>query len=475
MARIHILSSAAVAALAAIAALVPSQANAIDLLSVYRMAQGSDPTFEASRYALEAGREKLPQARAGVLPSINLNGNGSRQDGQSSFAGSPFTDRSVNSWAWSLQLSQPVVRVANWIGVAQAGAQIEQAEAQFAQAESDLILRTSQAYFDLLNARDSVTVARAQLRAVEQQRVLAQRRYDVGEATITDVYESQSRHDLGRSQLVQALNDQEAKQAELERLVGPLPEPVAGLKADVTPPGPEPKDVNAWMAHARENNPVVRTQLAAVEVAEKEVSRNHAAHLPTLDFTAGYGNNYSSGSMISPADIENRVKSSTIGLQLTIPIYQGGAVNSRVTEAIANRYKSRAELEAAKRQAATQARQAYGGVTSGLSQVEALTSAVTSSLDSVNANKIGYRIGTRVNIDVLNAEQQLFAAQRDLAKARYDTILQGMRLKAAGGTLTEADVQGVNVLLTNNAQLETPAVPAVPAAASVKHTSTTIK
>jgi outer membrane protein len=457
-------------ALAALAAFAPD-VSALDLQAAYRLAQGGDPIFEAARYALEAGREKLPQARAGVLPTLNLNGNGNRQRGRASFASSPYLDRNVNSWAWNLQLSQPVVRVANWIGVAQAGAQVEQAEAQFAQAESDLILRTAQAYFDLLTARDSVSVAKAQLLAVDQQRVLARRRYDVGEATITDVYEAQSRHDLGRSQLVQALNDQESRQAELERLIGPLPEPLAGLKADVHLPAPEPLDVGAWMGNARENNPLVRNQLAAVEVAEKQVSMNRAAHLPTLDFTAGYGRNYTSGSMTSPADIENRVKASTIGLQLTIPIYQGGEVNSRVTEAIANRYKSRAELEAERRLAATQARQAFGGVTSGLSQVEALTSAVTSSLDSVNANKIGYRNGTRVNIDVLNAEQQLFAAQRDLAKARYDTILQGLRLKGAAGTLSEMDVMAVNALLTADASQTTPAVPAMPAATT--HSSKT--
>lgn len=462
------------AALGALALLAASHAGAIDLLSVYRLAQGGDPIFEASRYALDAGRQKLPQARAGALPTINLNGNGNRQNGQTNFAGSPYRDRNVNSWAWNLQLSQPVVRVANWIGVAQAGALVEQAEAQFAQSESDLILRTAQAYFDVLTARDSVTVAKAQLKAVEQQRVLAKRRYDVGESTITDVYEAQSRHDLGRSQLVQALNDQEAGQAELERLVGSLADPLAGLKAEVTLPNPEPMDVNAWVDNARVTNPAVRIQLAAVEVAEKEVSRNRAAHLPTLDITAGYGNNYTSGSMTSPADIENRVKSGTIGLLLTIPVYQGGAVNSGVAEAIANKHKSRAELEAARRQAATQARQAYGGVTSGLSQVEALTSAVTSSLDSVNANKIGYRVGTRVNIDVLNAEQQLFSAQRDLARARYDTIQQGLRLKAAAGTLTEADVIAVNALLAESAQQETPAMPAMPAAATTNPSKTAI-
>ncbi|WP_454720319.1 MULTISPECIES: TolC family outer membrane protein [Cupriavidus] len=459
--------------LAAAGTLAASHAVAIDLLSVYWQAQGGDPTFEAARHALDAGRQRLPQARAGVLPSLSLNGNGSRQNGQASFAGSPYQDRNVNGWTWNLQLSQPVVRVANWIGVAQAGAQVEQAEAQFAQAEADLILSTAQAYFDLLTARDSVAVAKAQLRAVEQQRVLAKRRYDVGEATITDVYEAQSRHDLGRSQLVQALNDQESKQAELERLAGPLADPLAGLKVEINLPAPEPADVGAWIGNARENNPAVRTQLAAVEVAEKEVSKHRAGHLPTLDFTAGYGRNYTSGTMTSPADIENRVRSGTIGLQLTIPIYQGGGIHSRVTEAIANMHKSRAELEAARRQAATRARQAFGGVTSGLSQVEALTSAVTSSLDSVNANRIGYRIGTRVNIDVLNAEQQLFAAQRDLARARYDTILQGLRLKAAAGMLTEADVVAINTLLTGDPGQRMPAVPAMPSAARMPSLSST--
>lgn len=439
---------------------------AVDLLSVYRLAQGNDATFEAARYTLEAGRERLPQARASVLPNISLNGNDNRQHGEANFAGSPYQNRNVNGWAWNLQLSQPVIRVANWVGVAQASAQVEQAEAQFVQAENELILHVAQAYFDLLTAIDSVTVATAQLKAVEQQRVLAKRRYDVGEATVTDVYEAQSRHDLGRSQLVQASNDQASKQAELERLIGPLPSALARIKADVTLPAPQPADIGLWVGNARENNPAVRTQLAGVEAAEKEVVKNRAAHLPTLDLTAGYGKNYSSGSMTSPADIENRVRSGTIGLQLTIPIFQGGAVNSRVTEAIANRSRSYAELEAARRQAATQARQAYGGVTSGLSQIEALTSAVTSSLDSVNANKIGYRIGTRVNIDVLNAEQQLFAAQRDLFKARYDTLLQGLRLKAAAGTLTDDDVVAINTLLTEDAERSAPAVPAMPTAST---------
>lgn len=441
---------AARAALAAACLFSACAAGAIDLLSVYRLAREADPLFEASRHALAAGRERLPQARAVVLPSLNLTAGGDRQDGQSSFVGSGFMDRSVDSHNWHLQLSVPLLRASGWIGVGEARAQVQQAEVQFEQAEQDLMLRTCQAYFDVLNARDSVRVAEAQLKAVAEQLETARHRHKVGDATITDVHEARSRHDLARSQLVQALNDEEVKLAELERIVGPLAEPLAVLRRELALPQPEPADVGAWMDGAREHNPAVRERVAAAEAAQQAIGRERAAHLPTLDLTAGYGHSFSSGSMSSPADVENRVKASTVGLQLTVPLYAGGGINSRVVEAVANQQRARAELDAARRQAAAQARQAYTGVTSGLSQVDALTSAVASSEDAVQANRIGYRIGTRIGIDVLNAEQQLYAAERDLAKARYDTIVQGMRLKAAAGLLAEADVAQVSALLSED-------------------------
>jgi outer membrane protein len=327
-----------------------------------------------------------------------------------------------------------------------------------------LILRVAQAYFDLLGARDGVALARAQLHATEQQRLLARRRREAGEATVTDVHEAESRRDLAQAQLVQAGNEHEAKRAELERIVGESAQPLAGLTRAFVLPPPEPRQVGVWVAEAVVNNPAARARRAALGVAQRELSRQRAAHLPTLDLTAGYGASHTSGSLSSPADIGTRTRSGTVGLQLTVPLYLGGGTTARVAEAIANRERAGAEAEAASRQAAALARQAHGAVVSGMAQVDALTSAVASSRDAVEANRIGYRIGTRLGIDVLNAEQQLFAALRDVAKARYDTILHGLRLKAAAGVLAEADLIALNALLDPDAMgVEGMAAPSMPA------------
>lgn len=424
---------------------VPAMAD--DLLMVYRRAQEQDPVFETARYALQAAQQKLPQARAGLLPSVNLNGNSGKQQGQVSFSGAPFIDRDVRTKSWTLQLSQPLLRIGNWSAYEQADAQVRQADAQYAQAQQELILRVAQAYFDVLVAKDGVKVVEAQLKAVEQQLVLAKRNFEVGMATITDSHEAKSRFDLSRAQRIAAVNELESKRAELERITGELPVYLAALKKEAVLPSLQPADVQSWVSSARNQHPLVRIQQAAQEVAEQEIAKNRAGHYPTLDFTASYGGTFSSGSLSSPADVETRNRSRQVGLQLSIPIYSGGATNARVKEAAANLYKAKAELESARRQAGTLARQAHAGVNNGQSQIEALISAVASSKSAVDANKIGYRIGTRINIDVLNAEQQLAVAQRDLTKARYETLLQGLRLKAATGILTESDLVTVNHLL----------------------------
>ncbi len=417
------------------------------LLEIYRLAQGNDPTFDAARYAFEAAQQKVPQARAGLLPALNLNGNDNATVASSKFTNTPVVTRDVHAWTWTLQLTQPLIRAQNIYAYRESASLVEQARAQYTQAEQDLILRVTQTYFDVLVAQESIEVADAQVNAMGEQLALAQRGFETGTNAITDVHEAKSRSDLARAQRIAALNELEAKRAELEKVVGQSSNTLAALQPTVVVPKPQPDDARAWMEQARENNPAVLAPKAAVKAAEAEVSKNRAEYSPTLDLVGSYEHNYSSGTVGTPSTFATRASSSQAGVQLNIPLFSGGTTNSRVIEAIANKNKAAAELEVARRQSGTDARQAYAAIVNGLAQIEALESAVESSKSAVNGNQIGYKLGIHMNIDVLNAEQQLYTAQRDLLKARYDTLFQGFKLRAAAGVLTESDVQEVNGLL----------------------------
>jgi outer membrane protein len=424
-------------------------AHSADLLEVYRLAQDNDPTFEAAHYAYVAAQQKIPQARAGLLPVVNITGNDNATRVSSQFSNSPQVSRDIQAWTWTLQLTQPLIRMQSIFAYRESESLVDQARAQYAQAEQDLILRVTQAYFDVLVAQESIVVADTQLKAAEEQLALAKRGFETGANAITDVHEAKSRIDLARAQRIAALNELEAKRAELEKIVGDAPATLAALLPAEVVPKPQPDDVKAWVDQARDNNPAVQAPKAALKTAEAEISRNRAEYLPTLDLVASYGQNYSSGTPNLPNDFSTRANTSQAGLQLTVPLFAGGATNSRVTEAIANKNKAAAELETARRQAGTDAKQAYSAIVNGLAQIEALESAVDSSRSAVKGNQIGYKLGIHINIDVLNAEQQLYSAQRDLVKARYDTLLQGLKLKAAAGILTESDVVVVNGLLAH--------------------------
>ena len=418
-----------------------------DLLEIYRLAQNNDPTFEAARHAYEAAQEKIPQARAGLFPTLVLNGNDNTSIVTSKYTGTPERTQDVQAWTWTLQLTQPLIRPQNINAYEESESLVEQARAQYSLAAQDLILRVTQAYFDVLVAQESIEVADAQVKATGEQLALAQRGFGAGTNAVTDVHEAKSRSDLARAQRIAAQNELEAKHAELEKVVGQSSNTLAVLQPAVVVPKPQPDDAKAWIAQARENNPAVLAPYAAVKAAESAVNKNRAAYSPTLDLVASYGANYSSANVIVPTLFETRAKSNIVGVQLTIPIFEGGTTNSRVTEAIANKNRAAAELEVARRQSGTDARQAYAAIVNGLAQIEALESAVESSKSAVNGNQIGYKLGIHMNIDVLNAEQQLYTAQRDLLKARYDTLFQGFKLKAAAGVLTEADIFEVNRLL----------------------------
>ena len=424
-----------------------SHASADNLVDVYRKAQARDPAYRAAAHTLRAALERVPQALAALLPSVNLVGANSRQTGVASFNDAAYLDRKVNSWNWNLQITQPIFRPASWVSLNQAEQQELLARSQYQLAEQDLILRAAQSYLDVLVAQEAARVALLQVLSVEQQLGLARRNFEVGTATVTDVHEAQSRLDLSRAQAVAARSEVDNKNAELARILGEQTQALSRLSDGSRLPALQPEQSQWWADSARAQSLPVRIAQTALEVADREIIKNQAAHSPSLDLTAGFGRNFASGSISSPADISTRVRSSQAGLSLSVPLFAGGGVQARVRESIALKDKAEEDLEAARRLAETQARQAFSGVMNGQAQVEALASAIFSSKSAVDANKIGYRIGTRINIDVLNAEQQLYTAQRDWHKARADTLMQSLRLKAANATLTETDLYAINNLL----------------------------
>jgi len=422
-------------------------ARSADLLDIYRLALRNDPTFEVARYSLKAAREKYPQAVAGLLPTVTASGTNNVTGAKNQFSNALGVSRDVHAWNWSLQLTQPLIRMQNMYAYDESKVVLEQAQAQYNLAEQDMILRVTQAYFLVLTSREGIRVAEAELSATEEQLELARHGFEKGVAAITEVREGQSRADLARSHLVAARNELDARNAELGKIVDEVPEQLAALGTTVPIPPPQPSDQKFWIDQARENNPAVRAAQSGLLVAEAIVGKTRAEHTPTLDLVASYGESYSSGSTTMPTDYASKGQIRQFGVQFNVPLFAGGATSSHVAEVMANKYRAGAELEVARRQAATDARLAFSGVVNGLSQIAALESAVESSQSMVNESHAGYELGIYNNVKVLDAEQQLYTAKRDLVKARYETLFQALKLKAATGMLSEDDLIIANALL----------------------------
>jgi outer membrane protein len=422
-------------------------AQGADLLAVYRDAIAYDAQYASARAALEAGREKLPQGRTGLLPTIGLAGSTTWNDIDTTrrVSGATATNTQYNSNGWTVTLSQPVFRWQNWVAYTQSELAVVQAEAQFGLARQDLIMRAAQAYFDVLLAQDTLATAKAQKVAIAEQLESAKRNFEVGTATITDTHEAQARYDLTSAQEIAADNDLIVKRQVLRSVIGKEPEGLKNLKSGAHLTRPQPDDINKWVEMAESASASVRIYQALYEIAVREVEKQRAGHYPTLDLVATRGR--SSATNSATLGVGTDSNSSTIGLQLSIPIYAGGGVVSKDREATALKEKAFADLENARRGAALNARQAYLGVSSGLAQVKAYEAALTSSQSALDSNKLGYEVGVRINIDVLNAQSQLFDTRQKLAKARLDTLAAQLKLKAAAGSLGEDDVAAINALL----------------------------
>ncbi|MDP1871307.1 MAG: TolC family outer membrane protein [Gallionella sp.] len=423
------------------------QANAADLLEVYLAAQSGDPVFAGARAAQQAGQEKLPQGRALLMPVISLNASSTLNDQTTQYRGAtlfPSGNHRYNSNGYGVTLVQPLFRQQNWLAYSEAELQVAQTEAQFKIAEHDLVLRVAQAYFDVLVAQDGVRLADAQKTAITEQLEQAKLNFKVGTATITDTHEAQARFDLTSAQEIAAQNNLEIKRQTLQQLVNVMPQHLKPLGKELKLKAPQPADMETWVDVAQVNNPQLAIAKSAAGLAAKEVTRNLGGHLPTLDLVANYSTNHANGGSFGVgSDSTNK----SIGVQFNLPLFQGGAISSKWREAQANRNRSEDELENTRRSVATQTRQAYLGVFNGVAQVKALQQALISSQKVLEASKLGQQVGVRTNLDVLNAQQQLFSTRRDLYQAEYSYLLSQLRLKASAGSLTEQDIVEINQML----------------------------
>ncbi len=429
----------------ALLAFVPVAAAAQNLTQVYQDARGYDAQYGAARQALQAGLERVPQGRALLLPTLNLTANATRSHIESDSkneATQPSFERDINTHGYALTFTQPLYRRQNWLQADQGQLQAKQAEFTFGQAGQDLILRAAQAYFDVLAAQDTLALVRAQKTSIAEQLAQAKRNFEVGTATITDTHEAQARYDLAVAQEISAQNDVEVRRRALQQLTGKEYGELKTLRPDVKLSPPQPNDMQSWVSLAEKQSYTVLVQDAAVEIARLEAQRNSAGHHPTLDLVASHSYTSQSASQLSSTGSE--VNNSSVGLQLTVPLYQGGGITSREREAAYNLERTRQELENARRTSALATRQAYLAVINGIAQISALEQALVSSQSALQSNRLGYEVGVRINIDVLNAQQQVFSTRRDLAVARYNTITNFLRLKAAAGALREQDLEDVS-------------------------------
>jgi len=430
-------------------AFLSANAQAVDLLQVYKDALANDAQFASARATLAAGEEKSTQGRAGLLPSVALTGSYARTGLNVYEQDPPNLDigMNYNTSGYTLSLSQPLFRWANWETYQQSKLSVALSEAQFAQAQQDLIVRVAQAYFDVLGAQDTLDSVQANKVAITEQLASAKRNFEVGTATITDTHEAQARYDLAVAQEFASQSDLEIKRSALQQIIGKATGDLAPLRIGVKLTSPEPAQIDKWVASAEAQNYGVIGQQFALEIAQREIKRNRAGHMPTLDLVASRNHsnsNQSAALFTGPANVSN---ANSIGVQWVIPIFSGFAIDSKVRESIALEDKARYDLENARRTAAQAARQSYLGVNSGLAQVTALEAAEVSSQSALDSNKLGYQVGVRINIDVLNAQQQVYSTLQSLAKARYDTLVNGLRLKSAAGTLKEDDLAQINALL----------------------------
>lgn len=419
---------------------VPGFAYAADLVDVYQMSLDSDPILRAQAASRQAVGELDDQARAAFLPQIDLSAGTTRiwEDSSSQrFAG----EAEYNDHGYTLNLVQPLYRRENFIQRRQADIAIEGAEAQYRFAEQALVVRVAERYFDVLGRQDDLRFAEAEQEAIARQLGEARQRLEVGLATITDITEAEAAADLAEAEVIAAETALANSREQLRETTGQYLSDLAGLTADVTLPRPQPADPDAWSERALIENPALKVAGFNVETAREEIEIQRSGHYPTLDLVAQKDFSSQSDSNLSGS---SKTHAELIGVEVNLPIFAGGAVSSRTREAGFRLDEAMENEEQQRRAVMRQAREAYNSVSAGISRVNALERAVASNEKALEATEVGFEVGTRTTVDVLNARRELFRARRDYTNARYEYLVNTLRLKQAAGIVGAEDLSQIN-------------------------------
>lgn len=426
--------------------IVPLPVTAEDLLDVFSLAEKNDPTYLQATAEYRAALEAKPQAISQLLPLVNLSADSAvnRQDisTQSNFGASGEFD--FNSHGYSLSLTQPLFRYDRFISLKQADSSIQQAEAELTLAQQELIVRIAERYFAVLGSIDNLEFAQAEARSLSRQLDQANQRFEVGLSAITDVTEAQAGFDLASARVIQAQNAIDNAYEAMRELTGMYITEFNILGDEVPLVRPDPEAIEDWTKTAMNQNMAINAANFAAETARKEIDVQRAGHYPTLDLVASKRYD-SSGGRFGGADTHTEV----LGLEVNVPLFAGGLVNSQTREAYENYNAAMHSLEQARRSAQRLTREAYLGVISGISQVKALDQAVVSSETALEATEAGFEVGTRTAVDVVATQRTLSDARRNYSQAKYEYILDTLRLKQAAGTLAPDDLQQINNWLTN--------------------------
>jgi len=425
---------------------------ALDLVSSYRKALDADPTIRAADHAVLAGREKAVQGSALLQPQVSLSASYTHVSDESSTSLSPQfselikSDSSGNVYQLSVHVAQPLYNAKLVAERKQLGEQTELSEVSHRHAHQDLIERVGEAYFGVLLAQESLRVVRAEKAAVGMQRDRSQARFDVGRGKVTDLQEAQARYDGVLAKELSAQSSLEVRQAQYVELTGVPADGLAELRADFSPAPPQPADLRAWQAKARERNVRVQAKRHELVIATAEVDKYKLASRPSIELVGSYGIRGQNGGLSATISPDTN-RTLIVGAQLKVPLYTGGGIDSRERESIEKKYQAKDELGAAERDARLQVQDRYLAVNTGVARIAALEQSVRSGQTALDATTLARDVGTRTELDVLDAQQRLFSLQLELAQARNDYLLGRIGLASAAGELTADVLRELNAYL----------------------------